>query len=91
MTEGSRLTDMERRAVAGMEAIYRDLLEQQARERQAFHQDFFAMLAEIAEAHGLPESCWVLGYEIDPSGQAIMAPEETEPAPPGRKRKKARS
>lgn len=88
---GQPLTDMERRAVAGMEAIYRDLLEQQERERQAFHRDFLAMLAEIAETHGLPENCWVLGYEIDPSGQAIMAPKEPEPAPPGRKRKKARS
>lgn len=83
------LTPMERRAVTGMEALFRELLARQAQERDAFGVEFNAMLVEIAEAHELDPLLWAVGAEISPDGSAIMMPDgepeaPVEPTPIGR-------
>lgn len=56
---------MERRAVAGMDALGREIRMRQAIEMQAHLQDFRAMLDEIADNHEMPRDCWENGWGID--------------------------
>lgn len=90
------LTSMERRAVAGMESLSREMAQRHAIEAEAFRQDWNAMLAEIAASHGLAEDCWNQGWAID-LGEwelynlhpAAELPEPIARAPKTRRKKKA--
>jgi hypothetical protein len=87
------LTPMERRAVAGMESLARDMAHRHALEAEAFRLDWNAMLAEIAASHGLPAECWSEGWAIDLGEWEIYnmrpAEEPTPIAPRAKRRKKA--
>jgi hypothetical protein len=67
-----KLTNMERRAVAGMESISREIAMRHAVELSAHQQDFRAMLVEIAANHTMPADCFSNGWGIDVSEWEIV-------------------
>lgn len=73
------LTDLERRALLGMQALGRELSQRHAHEQEAMRVDFLAMLRDIALAHNLPGDAFDGKYGINVQTMEIVVtapPEE---------------